>query len=253
MLFEQEQRVALQQRPEQSDQPQRSIRELVLLLPSGVGPPMRVQGLKMWASGRFVPRELQLLELRNRDLQHAFYRPKPCSSRFLRCARHSFQKALPEWIVLDHTALHLIGMPEQLGNQVQVRDGLQEVGNGAEPGIRADLFEKRLCQSRGIPFVISVGSIQDLLRSLPDVLVADEGLPTRAGLLPDRKCVSPQRRCIGCVGELNLDEDLRILASRQTTDLRDTSPILEGLLKTTAFGLRDVSEKAKDVEEVGLA
>src|SRR5262245_2118648 len=67
-LFEKKESVFFEQRPEESDQPKRTVGELIFSLPAGVRAPVRVQSLEMRPAGVLVAHESKLLQLWNGDL-----------------------------------------------------------------------------------------------------------------------------------------------------------------------------------------
>ena len=71
-FFQKQERVLLEERPHQPNQPQCPIGELILSLPAGIWAPVRVNRLEMRTPGIRISEEFELFELRDSDLQRFF-------------------------------------------------------------------------------------------------------------------------------------------------------------------------------------
>jgi len=120
-LLQQERRVALQQCPEQTDEPQRTVGELILALPSGLGrqcsynaskcgtPVSSLASRRSFNWGTASRSAFSILLSRDlRVFSGVFGNP--------------FQEVTAEWIVGNARSYKCFGMPEELRDQVQVEN-----------------------------------------------------------------------------------------------------------------------------------
>src|ERR1043165_5960243 len=154
----------------------------------------------MRSPGVGIADESKLLQLRNRDLQCFFDDAQPCLLTLLAGLGNSLEKRLSERVIRDDASLNLIGMTQELRNEVQIRDCLKEPGNIPKFGICADLLQVGLRKLLRIGFVTGVRAADDLMIPAPDPLVRNQRQTPAASLLLDPQLVPPRRRLIDCLG-----------------------------------------------------
>ena len=135
---------------------------------------------------------------------------------------------------------------------MQVGGRLKEADYSAEISVDIDLFKKRLSESVPILFVLCIGSIKDLLVSLPDPFMGEIRVSIASRFLTQAKRVLPCRRFAGGLGKVDLQLDFRVTPCGQAPNLRHPAPIFDGLLEPPPFGFRNVTKETEHIQEVGF-
>jgi hypothetical protein len=98
-FFQQQWPRTVQDGPEETQEPQRSVGELLLRLPRPTRPPMLVAATQVGRSFCRIPKELKLMELGNCDFQRLGYAPQSGIARFFWGARDLLQKIRAKWVL----------------------------------------------------------------------------------------------------------------------------------------------------------
>src|ERR1700690_1265404 len=137
-LLEQQRSGAVEQHPEQPEQPQGAVRQLILGLPSGFRTPVLVKA-KQVGDSAFVPLELKLLQLGDGHPQRVLNTPKPGVEDLLWCACDLVEKVSAKRIVdlADGSG----GLADELRHDVQVLNPREEVLQTPEVLVRRWLLQ----------------------------------------------------------------------------------------------------------------
>ncbi len=244
-FFQKQRAAAVQHRPQQPEQPQRSIRELGLVLTGTVLAPVFVSTDEVGCAAR-ISFKLQFLELGNRNLKGLFDATKAGCPGPFRHAGDLFQKVAPVRIV--SSPYGSVGLAYQLRHYVEVANRTKEIGEVPVVTIHIDLFEIRLREARRVVHVVAVGPSDELHSLMGHALVRHPGnLPV---VLAKGELIFPYR-CLARDSHCHQDLDLWISASRERSDTRNAAAPVDRFLKPAA-DRNKVSQEAKRIEEVRL-
>jgi len=110
----------------------------------------------------------------------------------------------------------------------------------------------RLRQPEFVLFVFGIGSAQQQPSVAQDFFLGHQRPPMAARFLTERKVIHPFRRCALClIREFDLNDDIRMTARCQASDLGQSASVLHSVLQTAM--LHNIPKEAEDIQEVRLA
>jgi len=105
-----------------------------------------------------IPKKLNFRKLRNCDFQRFANTPEACITGPLRHFSDLFQKVAPVGITV--ASCTSIGLSHNLGDDVQVTNGIQKSGEFTKWLVHSDLLQMRLGQTFWIFFVFRSRSLE---------------------------------------------------------------------------------------------
>ena len=166
---------AVQQRPQQADQPQGAVREIPLVLHGRSGPPVLVAGFEMPAA-ELVLRQRELVELGHGDLE-GLVDPLQVSPAGLFGGFGDSEQEIGT-VRIRHAIPRPVRVPNQMRDEMKVPDGPEVVDDRAEVAVGVDLFEVRLRHPLAVCLVVGSRSAENPAGvGFDDFLVQDRPVP----------------------------------------------------------------------------
>ena len=189
--------------------------------------------------------QLDVVELRNRDPECLLDAPEARLAGPFGRPRDLLEEVATEGIVRSPD--RPIGVPDELGHDVQIADAREEGRQLSKLRVHVDLFEVGLREPRGIGRILFLRAVQRGLVAASNTLRTDER-PTLA-VLVERQLVHPRLRA---VLDRDADRDVRLAPGREAADRRDPAAQPDRLLEPATRRCQ-IAQEPKRVQEVRLA
>lgn len=185
-FFEQERSASFLQSPKKPEKPQRTVRELALVLPTRIRTPMLIKAAEM-RHPHSIPFQLKLSQLGNGDskgLRNPSESPVPL---LLGRTGQLFEEIATERVT--RSAKGPIWLSNQLRNEVEVLNLRKERSELPKLTVCGDLFEVGLCEPALVLEIGRVGTIENHAAFTPSLLPLHGQTPQ--SVLIETKEVSP--------------------------------------------------------------